>query len=176
MGGSPITSFTDGSVESDVCDAMYEDVARASLTNSRWRFATDQAVLNRLSAKPTGRWDTAYQLPANTLSVIALTVNDYPIGFDTYGDNVYANTTATDQVIADFTFRADEAYWPSYFTVAVEYAMAAVLAISVARDASLAQMMEQKAAMSMAQARNRDSQSQTTKRLDTSRFIAQRRS
>jgi len=176
MGGAPITSFADGSAEADVCDAMYEDIARASLTNSRWRFATNQAVLNRLASAPVGRWDAGYQLPANTLTVNAVTVNDYPIGFDTYGDNIYCNASATDELVADYIFRATEAQWPSYFTVAVEYAMAAVLAVSVARDASMAQMMEQKAALAMAQARNRDSQRQTTKRLDTSRFIAQRRS
>lgn len=176
MGGSPITSFTDGTAEADVCDAMYEDIARAALTNSRWRFATNQAVLNRLATAPTSRWDSAYQLPSGTLSVNAVTVNDYPIGFDTYGDNVYCNATATEEVVADYIFRATEAQWPSYFTVAVEYSMAAVLAVSVARDASLAQMLEQKASLTMMQARNRDSQRQTTKKLDTSRFIAQRRS
>lgn len=176
MGGSPITSFTDGTAEADVCDAMYEDIARAALTNSRWRFATNQAVLNRLATAPTSRWDSAYQLPSGTLTVNAVTVNDYPIGFDTYGDNVYCNATATEEVVADYIFRATEAQWPSYFTVAVEYSMAAVLAVSVARDASLAQMLEQKASLTMMQARNRDSQRQTTKKLDTSRFIAQRRS
>jgi hypothetical protein len=176
MGGSPITSFADGSAEADVCDAMYEDIARASLTNTRWRFATNQATLSRLVAPPTGRWDAAYQLPSGTLTVSAVTVNDYPIGYDTYGDKIYCNANDTDSVVADYIFRATEAEWPSYFTVAVEYAMAAVLAISVARDGSLAQMLEQKGAILMAQARNRDSQRQTTKRLDTSRFIAQRRS
>lgn len=176
MGGSPITSFADGTAEADVCDAMYEDIARSSLTNTRWRFATTQAVLNRLVAAPTSRWDAAYQLPAGTLTVTAVTVNDYPIGFDTYGDKIYCNAVEADSVVADYIFRATEADWPSYFTVAVEYAMASVLAVSVARDASLAQMLEQKASMAMMQARNRDSQRQTTKRLDTSRFIAQRRS
>lgn len=176
MGGSPITSFTDGSVESDVCDAMYEDIASASLTNSRWRFATNQAILNRLSASPTGRWDSAHQLPTGTLTVNTVTVNDYPIGFDTYGNKVYSNAGSTEQLVADYIFRAPESDWPSYFTVAVEYAMASVLAVSVARDASMAEMMDQKAAIFMAQARARDSQRQTAKKLDASRFIAQRRS
>lgn len=176
MGGAQIVSFTDGSVESDVCDAMYEDIARASLTNTRWGFATNQAILNRLATAPTGRWDSGYQLPSGTLNVNTVTVNDYPIVFDTYGDNIYCDANASDELVADFIFRANESQWPSYFTIAVEYAVASVLAISVARDPSLAQMMEQKASLLMTQARGRDSQRQTTKRLDTSRFIAQRRS
>jgi len=176
MGGEPISSFEDGTVEADVADAMYEDVARAALTNTRWRFATNQAVMNLLATAPTGRFDAAYQLPANCLMVSAVTVNDAQIDYDTYGSKVFCNAASTDEVIVDYIYRADEADWPPYFTIAVEYAMAAVFAISVARDASLSQLMEQKSANQMMQARRLDSQQQTTRKLNTSRFIAQRRS
>jgi hypothetical protein len=176
MGGSAISSFTDGTVEADVCDAMYEDVARASLTNTRWRFATNQSTLARLVNPPTGRFDAAYQLPANMLMLNALTVNDMPIEYDIYGDKAFCDADPNDTVIADFIFRADEANWPPYFTIAVEFAMAGVLAISVARDPQLAGLMEQKANLYMMQARRLDSQQQTTRKLNTSRFIAQRRS
>jgi len=176
MGGSPITSFTDGTVEADVCDAMYEDIARAALTNSRWGFATNQSVLNRLATAPTGRFDAAYQLPSGTLNVSALTVNDSPIVFDTYGDKAYCDVSETEIVIADYTFRADEVDWAPYFTIAVEYVVASVLATSVARDASLSQLLDQKAQIHMMQARRLDSQRQTSQKLNTSRFIAQRRS
>lgn len=176
MGGSPILSFVDGTVEAEVCDAMYEDISRAALTNTRWGFATNQAVLNRLVAAPTGRFDAAYQLPSGTLTVSAVTVSDSPISFDTYGDKIYCDVSGTEEVVADYIFRAPEAHWAPYFTISVEYAMAAVLATSVARDSSLAQLMEQKAATQMMQARRLDSQRQTTQKLNTSRFIAQRRS
>lgn len=176
MGGSPIASFQDGTVESDVCDAMYEDVARASLTNTRWRFATNQSVLSRIVSPPTGRFDAAYQLPASMLMMNAITVNDLPIEYDIYGDKAFCNAVDTDVVIADYIFRASEGNWPPYFTIAVEFAMAGVLAISVARDAQLASLMEQKANLYMMQARRLDSQQQTTRKLNTSRFIAQRRS
>lgn len=176
MGGSPISSFTDGTVESDVCDAMYEDVARAALTNTRWRFSTNQNVLNRIVAAPTGRFDAAYQLPADMLMINAITVNDMPIEYDIYGDKAYCNAVANDTVIADYIFRAEEANWPPYFTIAVEFTMAGILAVSVARDPQLASLMEQKANIFMMQARRLDSQQQTTRKLNTSRFIAQRRS
>lgn len=176
IGGDPIQSFQDGTAEATVANAMYEDMAQAALTNSRWRFATDQAVLNRLSNAPTGRFDAAYQLPSDCIMLNAVTVNDHPIKYDTYGDKVFCNTVPTDELVADFNFRADESNWPPYFVVAVEYVMAGVLATSVARDQTLATMMEGKANLLMAQARRLDSQSQTTRKLNTSRFIAQRRS
>lgn len=176
IGGDAIQSFDDGSAEASVSAAMYEDMARSTLTNTRWRFASDQAVLNRLSDQPTGRWDAAYQLPVECIMVSAVTVQDFPIKYDTYGRKIFCNAVDTDVVIADYIFRADESDWPPYFTVAMEYVMAGVLAISVARDSSLAQMMEAKAEYYLRIARSRDSQSQTTRKLNTSRFIAERRS
>ena len=77
-------------------------------------------------------------------------------------------------MVADYSFRADETTWPSYFTLAVEYSIAIIFATSIARDSSLAQLMQQQAERSMAKARNLDAQQQTTKKLTTSRFITSR--
>lgn len=176
IGGDAIQSFDDGTAEASVSDAMYEDIVRAALTNTRWRFSSDQAVLNRLVSEPTGRWDAAYQIPSESIMVSAVTVEDMPVKYDTYGSKIFCDAVETDEVIADYIFRSDESTWPPYFTITVEYMMASVLAISVARDASLAQLMEAKSDYFMRIARNRDSQGQTTKKLNTSRFIAERRS
>lgn len=176
IGGDVIQSFDDGSAEATICDAMYEDMARSALTNSRWRFATDQAVLNRLTDAPTGRWNAAYQLPSESIMLIGVTVNDFPIKYDTYGSKVYCDSADSETLIADYVFRADESDWPPYFVTAVEYVMAGVLAVSAARDSQLATLMEQKAAYQMGQARRLHSQTQTNRKLNTSRFIAERRS
>jgi len=176
IGADPITSFDDGTTEALVSVNMYEDIARASLVNTRWRFSTNQAVLNLLSDAPTGRYDRAYQLPTGTLMVHAVTVEDLPIEYNIYGNKVYADTSAQDSVIADYTYRADEQDWPSYFSVAVEYALAVVFATSIARDAQLAQLMQSAATQTMAKARSLDSQQQSTKKLTTTRFITNRRS
>ena len=155
---------------------MYEDVIRTSLVNTRWRFATNQAVLNLITSEPTGRYDRAYQLPSGYLMVHTATVEDNIIDYQIYGDKLFADTSASDTVILDFTFRANELDFPSYFTIAVEYALAMVFATSVARDASLAALMEKQATSAMAKARSLDSQQQTTRKLVTSRFITNRRS
>ena len=176
IGGDAIQSFEDGTAEASVSSAMYEDMARSALTNSRWRFAIDQQVLARLADKPTGRWDAAYQLPSELIMLSAITVNEMPIKYDLYGLKAFCNEPDTSEVVADYVFRADESTWPPYFTTAVEYMMAGVLAISVARDSSLSSLMEQKADYQMRQARRLHSQQQTTRKLNTSRFIAERRS
>ena len=175
IGAEPITSFADGTNEALVASNMYEDIARSALVNTRWRFATNQAVLNRLTAPPTGRYDAAYPLPNGWLMTHVVTVNDTPIEYQTYGDKLFCDEPATSELVLDYTYRALEIDWPSYFTVAVEYELAAVFAGSLARDQQLVQLMQQQAARSMMKARNLDAQQQTTRKLTTTRFIANRR-
>lgn len=176
IGAEPITSFDDGNNEALISSSMYEDVAQSALVNTRWRFATNQLVLNRLSDAPTGRYEASYQMPSDSLMIHALTVNGFNIEFQTYSDNLFCDADASDQVIADYTYRVLEQYWPSYFIMSVQFQLASVFAISLARDGSLSQLMDQKAAFLMAKARGVDSQSQTNRKLDTSRFISNRRS
>ena len=176
IGAEPITSFDSSSTEALVATNMYEDTVRAMLSTARWRFATEQSVLNQLSDVPTGRFDIAHQLPSNLLVLHGVTVNDNLIEFTVYGDKVFSDTTSSDTLVADFTFRADEVDFPSYFSLALQYSLASIFATSIARDDRLMQIMETKANQLMAKARNIDAQQQTTRKLVTSRFISNRRS
>jgi len=176
IGAEPITSFDSSSTEALVATNMYEDTVRAMLSTARWRFATDQQILQELTDKPTGRFDIAHQLPSNLLVLHGVTINDRLIEFTVYGDKVFSDSTSSDTLIADFTFRADEVDFPSYFSLALQYSLASIFATSIARDDRLMQIMETKANQLMAKARNIDAQQQTTRKLSTSRFISNRRS
>ena len=133
-------------------------------------------MLNLLTAAPTGRFATAHQLPNDLLMLHAITVNSANIEYNVYGDKVFSDMSSGDVVVADYSFRAGEQNFPSYFTLSVEYALAAAFALAIARDEQLATMFEKKAAQLMQQAKTLDSQQQTTRRIRTSRFIAERRS
>lgn len=176
IGAEPITSFDSSSTEALVASNMYEDTVRAMLSTARWRFATDQSILNQLSDVPTGRFDIAHQLPSNLLVLHGVTINDRLIEFTVYGDKVFSDSTTADTLVADFTFRAEEVNFPSYFSLALQYSLASIFATSIARDDRLMQLMETKANQLMAKARNIDAQQQTTRKLSTSRFITNRRS
>jgi len=106
----------------------------------------------------------------------AVTVEDLQIEYQMYGDKVFADSDTSDVLVADYTFRADETSWPSYFTIAVEYSLAIVFATSIARDSTLASLMSSQAQTAMSKARTLDSQQQTARKLVTSRFITERRS
>ena len=176
IGAEPITSFSSDSTEALVASNLYEDTVRTALCSSRWRFATNQAALNKLTQAPTGRFDVAHQLPVDMLMLHAVTVEDSLIEYTVYGDKLFHDVVTSSDIVADYTFRAKELDFPSYFTLAVEYSLASSFALAIARDEAMAQMMERKAAQLMQQAKTLDSQQQTTRRLVTSRFIAERRS
>ena len=174
IGAEPITSFESSSTEALVASNMYEDVGRSSLCVARWRFATEQAVLNQLTDTPTGRFAIAHQLPSNLLMLHAVTINDNKIIYTVYGDKIFSDSTTNDTLIADYTYRAPETDFPSYFSLAVQYSLASVFATSIARDDKLMEMMEVKAERLMAKARNLDSQQQTSRGLTTTRFRTNR--
>ena len=176
IGAEPITSFTAQSTEATVANAIYEDMGRTTLCSSRWRFATNQAELNLLTAVPTGRYDRAHQLPADLLMLHAVTVNDAVIEYNVYGDKVFSDSASSDSLIADYTFRALEQDFPSYFTVALQFSLAAAFALGIARDEQLSSVLEAKGGQLLQQAKTLDSQQQTTRKLLTSRFITERRS
>ncbi len=175
-GGAIIASFSDGTAEADVANAVYEDIVVTALSDNRWRFATKQAELSVNVTAPVSRWDAAYDFPADLLMLNAVTINDNPIKYDVYGSQVYCNAVSADTVVADYVYRALEADWPSYFVMAVQFKVASILAVSTARDGQLASILEGQAERQMIKARRLDSQQQTTRKLNTSRFIAQRRS
>lgn len=175
IGANPITSFSDGTTESTVAVNLYEDTVRDLLSRCRWRFASGQSQLPRRTDAPSAKWDAAYQLPGDLLVLHDVTINDEVIDYDRYQNLVYCDADEADSVFIDYTFRAIEDLWPPYFTMAVELTLASTFAYSVANQIQTADYMEKKALRQLALARNIDSQAQTTRKLDLSRFERARR-
>lgn len=176
MGADSISSFTDSTSEAKIANALYEDTVQAAFASFRWRFATRQKTLTRLDTAPVGRHDAAYHMPSSCVTANAVTVNDIPIEYDIYQNKIHCDESSTSTLVLDYVERVFETEWPSYFTTPVQFSLAGVFAITLAKDGTLSQMMDQKADVLFAKARNIDSQQQTTRKLNTSRFIAQRRS
>ena len=175
IAAQPITSFSDGSNEALVAVNLYEDTIQASLVNTRWRFAVNQAIGNRLSDEPTGRYNSAYQIPSDSLMINAVTVNDRNIDYQIYGNFIFNDASVNDVVVIDYNFRQLEAKFPAYFVQAVVYELAGHFALALARNDSMSNNMFEKARFFMQKARTLDSQQQTTLRLSTNRFVTSRR-
>ena len=171
IGAQPLTSFDDGTTESIACSNLYENTARDELSQYRWRFASNQVQLSRLVDVPSAKWDAAYQLPPECLAITTVYVNDIPIDFDRYEDNVFCNAEVSDVVILEGTFRIDEQYWPPYFVQMMVYRIASQLAHSIVAQTDTSQMLDQMAVRHSRFARNRDAQGRTAPKIDTSRLI-----
>ena len=176
IGASPISSFDDGTTEATVASNTYEDTVRADLSMMRWRFASGQSQLSRLTDTPAGRFDAAYQLPSDLLSLHTVTINDNILSYDRYEDMVYCKAASGDVLIADYTYRADESSWPPYFILLAQYHMAATFAASVARSGDMQNLFLQQYVSQMRLAKNLDSQEQTARKIPTNRFARFRNS
>ena len=176
IGASPISSFDDGTTEATVASNTYEDTVRADLSMMRWRFASGQSQLSRLTDTPAGRFDAAYQLPSDLLSLHTVTINDNILSYDRYEDMVYCNAASGDVLIADYTYRADESSWPPYLILLAQYHMAATFAASVARSGDMQNLFLQQYVSQMRLAKNLDSQEQTARKIPTNRFARFRNS
>ena len=179
IGANPIASFTDGTTEANVTNTIYEEIIESSLTRHNWRFATGQQQLSLLANSPTGRFEYAYQIPANPecLKILTVTVNDTLIQYNRYEDKIYLDGFGSQStVIMDYIFRQSEDQFPPHFRLAVEYKLASIFGGSVARDAALVREFDQLSERQLLIAKNTDSQETTTKTLSTDRFITERRS
>jgi hypothetical protein len=176
IGAEVIEAFTDSTPQANVANAVYEDTVISSLSTHRWRFASKQRDLVRMSVEPEGRWDASYKLPADMVIAQTITVRDNPIEYDIYGDRAYCNAATTDTLVLDYVSRADESAWPSMFKQGVQFSLAAIFAMTLARDGNMSQLMDQRAQLAFMKARQIDSQQQTSRKLHTQRFLVQRRS
>lgn len=174
IGANAISSLTDGTTEADICSAIYESTVQNEMSMHRWRFVMGEEQLSRLTAKPDGKWDAAYQLPADCLIVSTVMVGDRPIQFDRFGDHIHCNASSTDVVILQGAFRVDEEKWPPYFRTLIELRMASQLAQSLAERTDLSNLLDQRASRQAAIARNQDSQGRTAVRFNTQRITARR--
>lgn len=166
VGGNRITSFDGAGAEEIVASSLYEDTVREILSVYPWRFATRQFQLTRLAAAPLSRYDAAYQLPAGTERINAVLVQDISIDFDRYEDQLLCDAGATDVVIASLTYRADEAYWPGYFTTTLRLKLASMFAVPIAEDAGKMSAYNTAFVQQLKAARLSDAQGRTARKIN----------
>jgi len=175
-GVNPITSMTQGSAESIFCNEWYETIVESELSLYKWRFASKTADLTNslLSVVPDTEYNTAYQLPSDVVSVDTCLVNDRPINYDRYQDQIHTNDTSGDTVIIKYRYRADESAWNPYFTMVVIYRLATMLSFSIARKDDIASAMKGMADEHWRRAKTEDAQAQTNKKVRLQKIVRSR--
>lgn len=176
VGANTVNSFDENTTESKVSEQLYESTLENLLTRCRWRFATKQQQLSKLTTNPLGRYDSAYQVPSDALQIHTVSLSDSIIEYDRYGNEIYADTSASDILIADYTFQPSEADFPPYFKQALVFELASLFAGAIARNDTLSQLYSNKASIQLTVAKGQDSQQQTNRRVDVNRFRNRRNS
>tara|TARA_R100001530_G_scaffold9221_1_gene9364 strand:+ start:110 stop:721 length:612 start_codon:yes stop_codon:yes gene_type:complete len=170
VGANTISDFTSNTTESLVAGQLYEATLENLLTRCRWRFATKQSQLSRNASAPTARWSAKYAVPTGTMLIHTVTINDNVIEYDRYEQDILCDASSTDTVVADYTFQPSEANFPPYFKTALVFELASLFAGAIARNDNLSVLYQNRAIAQLAYAKAQDSQAQTTRKVDLTRF------
>jgi hypothetical protein len=135
IGANPISSLTEGT-EGLVASALYENTYTALIASHSWRFATKQKQLSQLVDAPLKDFKYQYQLPSDMITMVRVQSNtDYEI----YGDKLYSDQT---EIYIDYRYRLDETLLPPYYTLTLQFLLAAQFAIPVTDNSKRAQVYE----------------------------------
>lgn len=164
LGAAPITSFNDGTAESEIAGALYGTLRDSILSSYPWTFATGQVELTRLSETPVTDYGYAFQLPNDFLRAISAGSSAQSQGarYRIVRDQLH---TDYESIILTYIFRPDEAETPPFFDMVLISRLAAEFAIPVTESTSRAEAMYRMADKELAKARSVDAMQDTPNRM-----------
>jgi hypothetical protein len=165
LGAQPISSFTDGSAESEICGALYAPMRDSLLSAYGWSFATGQVELTQLDETPIAEYQKAYALPNDFLRALSAGNNVKARGMDyrIMRGKLYANA---DKVILTYIFRPDESEFPPFFDSALISKLAAEFCIPLTENTSRFETFYKLAETEFARARQIDAQQDRPGRIE----------
>lgn len=160
VGGTRITSFTDGSPNANSIEDIYDELVD-DLLRYPWNFASKRVKLAQVATAPAFGFDHAYALPADwilTVSAHGDNIGDATIDYreeQQGGQNVLV--TSCDEVYLRYVFRVtDPNLMSGDFRAALASALARDLAIPIAGSNALKADLEAEAEKNLAKARSTD--------------------
>ena len=170
IGAAPITSFDDGTAESEIAGALFGPVRDALLSAYGWSFATGQIALSQLETDPIADYSFAFQLPNDFLRALSAGSNGRGRGLN-YRISRGALHTDSESVILTYIFRPEEEEFPPYFDQALITRLAAEFAVPVTENTSRAEALYTLADREFQRARQIDAQQDTPGRIESFSLI-----
>jgi hypothetical protein len=166
LGGTRITSLTDGSKNANAANDIYEDLRDELLRAHPWNFATTRVELARLAAAPAFGYGYNYSLPTDWLKTVSVHDNDAGAGAldfkEETEDTAKVLRTDAEHVYLRYVRRIIDANMMTPdFRSALAYALARDLAIPIASSGALFDRMEIKASQILAFAKSSDARDST---------------
>lgn len=173
IGARPITSFTDGSAESEIASLLYTPTRDGLLSSYAWSFATMQTTLTRSASSPIADFQYAYTLPTDMLRIISLGSNGIGRGV-TY--RVYQNLLHTDAESVTLTYiaRVSETICPPFFDVALMARLSSEFCLPLTENTTRADILGRQAELEFTRARQIDAQQDTPNALNDFTLIDSR--
>lgn len=170
IGAHPITSFSDGTVDSEVAGILFGPARDALLSAYGWSFATGQVTLTRLTTPPLADYQYAYQLPTDFLRAVSAGSPGRGRGLN-FRIARGALHTDSEDVVLTYIFRPEEEEFPPYFDMALIARLAAEFCIPVTEGTSRAEVLFNLAEQEFSRARQIDAQQDTPNRLENFSLI-----
>lgn len=170
IGAAPITSFADGTAESEIAGALFDTTRDALLSAYRWSFATAQLALTQLETDPLADYAHAYQLPNDFLRAISVGVGakGRGVAYRIVQDQLHANAQ---NAILTYIYRPDEESFPPFFDQALIARLSAEFCIPVTESTSRAEAHFRIAQDEFDRARQIDAQQDTPNRIESFSLI-----
>lgn len=134
LGAKPISSFNDGTDESNTCDRLYPDIRDMTLSMYHWSFAFKKMQLARLITTPVNEWRYEYQLPGDRLGNPRAAYTTTGVGarpfkeWEISGDKLFCNE---ETIVIDYPYQTPEFAMPQYFVQLLKYMLAWHLAMPI---------------------------------------------
>lgn len=165
IGAHPITSFTDGTAQSEIAALLYAPVRDSLLSAYAWSFATGQVNILPLASTPLADYPYAYELPLDCLRVISAGATGSGSGLPS---RLYRGTlqcAAPEGITLTYIFRTDEASFPPYFDMALITRLAAEFCLPLTENTARATFLAGAAEKEFARARQIDAQQDSPNRI-----------
>ena len=170
LGAAPITSFADGTAESEIAGALFGPTRDALLSAYGWSFASGQAVLTKLVQSPLADYKNAFQLPNDFLRGTSAGQGGRGRGLN-YRIARGALHTNAEEVIFSYIFRPEEEEFPPYFDMALIARLSAEFCIPVTENTSRADALYRMADVEFSRARQIDAQQDSPGRIENFSLI-----
>lgn len=165
IGAAPITSFNDGTAESEIAGALFAPVRDSLLSAYGWSFATGQAELVKLVTPPVADYGNAFALPTDYLRALSAGSGGRGRGLNYRIARGVLHANA-EEVMLTYIFRPQEEEFPPYFDSVLISRLAAEFAIPVTENTSRAESMFKLAEMEFGRARQIDAQQDSPGRIE----------
>ncbi|MGZ9109343.1 MAG: hypothetical protein ACXW4B_11055 [Micavibrio sp.] len=175
LGAAPITSFDDGTAESEIAGALFGPVRDSLLSAYGWSFATGQVALNRLQDTPVADYQNVFQLPADFLRAMSAGAGGRGRGLNYRITRNVLHSNA-DDVTLTYIFRPQEEEFPPYFDAVLIAKLSAEFCIPVTENTSRAETLFRLADSEFQRARQIDAQQDSPAQIEDFSLIKARES